>query len=241
MDAASHVVLSAQVALERRMETIARNVANLGTVGYRADGVSFKAVLDGAGADSMARVAAGETYITRHAGRLSRTENRLDVAVQGDGWFAINTPSGVAYTRDGRMQITENGDLVTLNGYAVLDVGRAPIAIDPAGGDPIIARDGMITQQGQQIGAIGLFRIDDRAPLTRLDNSAVRPDGPVTEILDFTTDGVLQGFVEESNVNPVIEMSRLIMVARSFDSASSTIQAASERAQSAIKILGETS
>src|SRR5262245_33624348 len=111
MDSGMYVAISAQVALERRLDTIAQNVANLGTAGYRADEIKFDAEMSKAGEDSTAFVSSGETYISRRAGALTQTDNPLDVAVQGDGWFAINTPRGVAYTRDGRMRMLESGAL----------------------------------------------------------------------------------------------------------------------------------
>jgi flagellar basal-body rod protein FlgF len=240
MDSSMYVALSAQVALERRLDTIAQNVANLGTVGYRADEVKFDAVLSKAGDESTAYVSSGDTFISRRAGALTKTDNDLDVAVQGDGWFGINTPSGTVYTRDGRMRMLENGDLQTLNGYQILDVGRAPITLDPTAGPPIIARDGMITQHGQQVGAIGLFSIDPATKLDRFENSGVIPQGNATEILDFTNNGVVQGFVEEANVNPISEISKLIAVTRAFEAATSTIQSSDDTAQSAIKTLGDT-
>lgn len=241
MDSSMYVALSAQVALERRLDTIAQNVANLGTVGYRADEVKFDSVLSKAGDDSTAFVSSGDTFISRRAGALTQTDNKLDVAVQGDGWFAINTPSGTVYTRDGRMRMLENGELQTLNGYQVLDVGRAPLSLDPTAGPPIIARDGMITQHGQQVGAIGLFRIDSTTKLNRFENSGVVPEGNASEILDFSTNGVVQGFVEEANVNPISEISKLIAVTRAFDAANSMIDTSDTTARDAIKTLGETS
>src|SRR5579883_3018620 len=113
MQSGLYVSLSGQVALERRLETIASNVANTNTVGYRADGVSFAAELAKAGDQQVAFASSGQSFISRVAGPLTRTGNPLDLAVQGDGWFAIQTPNGIAYTRDGRMQLTESGALQT--------------------------------------------------------------------------------------------------------------------------------
>jgi flagellar basal-body rod protein FlgF len=235
-----YVALSAQMALERRLDTIAGNVANLATAGYRAEEVRFEAVMSQTQASSVAFASAGDPYISRQAGPLTRTENQLDVAVQGDGWLAIETPSGTAYTRDGRMVIQATGDLTTLTGRPVLDVGRAPIVLDPNSGPPTIARDGMIMQNGQQLGAIGLFRIDPQAKLARADNAGVIPDRPATEILDFSVNGVVQGFVEGSNVNPILEITRMIAVSRAFDAANSMVDSTDQVAQNAIKTLGET-
>lgn len=236
-----YVALSAQVALERKLDTIAQNVANLGTVGYRADEIKFEEELSRAASESTAFVSSGDVYISRSPGQLTKTDNALDVAVQGTGWLAIQTPSGVAYTRDGRMRLMESGELTTLTGYAVLDVGRAPITLDPTAGAPIIARDGMIMQGGQQLGAIGLFRIDPATKLDRFENSGVVPQGPADEILDFSTNGVVQGFVEEANVNPIMEISRLIEVSRAFEAISAAIDKSESTATNAIKTLGATS
>ena len=236
-----YVTLSAQVALERKLDTIAQNVANLGTVGYRADEIKFEEELSKAASDSTAFVSSGDTYISRRAGALTKTDNALDVAVQGDGWFGIQTPSGVVYTRDGRMRLLETGELQTLNGYAILDVGRAPITLDPTAGPPIIARDGMIMQAGQQLGAIGLFHIDPATKLERFENSGVVPQGPAEEVLDFSTNGVVQGFVEEANVNPIMEISRLIEVSRAFEAVSAAIEKSEATSTNSIKTLGATS
>ncbi len=106
LQSATYVALSAQMALERRLDTIAQNVANLGTVGYRADEIAFQTVLSNTSDGSTAFASAGDTYISRRAGALTATDNKLDIAIQGDGWFAMQTPAGVAYTRDGRLQMT---------------------------------------------------------------------------------------------------------------------------------------
>jgi flagellar basal-body rod protein FlgF len=236
-----YVALSAQVALERKLDTIAQNVANLGTVGYRADEIKFDQELSKAASGSTAFVSSGDTYMSRRPGALTKTDNALDVAVQGNGWFAMQTPSGVVYTRDGRMRLLESGELQTLNGYAILDVGRSPITLDPTAGPPIIARDGMIMQAGQQLGAIGLFRIDPATKLDRFENSGVVPQGPAEEVLDFSANGVVQGFVEEANVNPIMEISHLIEVSRAFEALSAAIQQSESTSQNAIKTLGATS
>ncbi|MBV9909445.1 MAG: flagellar hook-basal body complex protein, partial [Hyphomicrobiales bacterium] len=111
-----YVALSAQVALEKRLETIADNVANMNTVGYRATGVSFEKEMAKAGDARLSYVSNGSDFISRRLGGLIKTDNTLDFAVQGDGWFGIQTSQGVAYTRDGRAQIDESGMLRTLNG-----------------------------------------------------------------------------------------------------------------------------
>lgn len=241
MQSGLYVALSGQIALQHRLETIASNVANASTAGFRAEQVKFETVLSQVPLEPVSFASSGGTYISRTPGEYIRTDNPLDVAVEGDAWLAIQTPAGQVYTRDGRMRMNEAGDLLTLTGNPVLDVGGAPILLDPNGGPPQIARDGTITQNGQQIGAIGLFLIDERATLTRYNSSGVIPDRPAEPMLDFVRAGVRQGYIERANVNPVLEMTRLIMVSRAFDSVTNAINEANSSMQEAVRTLGATS
>jgi flagellar basal-body rod protein FlgF len=241
MQSGLYVSLSGQLALQRRLETIADNVANANTVGFRAEQVRFETLLSQASLDPVAFASQGETHLSRRSGEIVRTDNLLDVAVEGDAWLAIGTPAGQVYTRDGRMRMTETGELQTLNGQALLDVGGAPILLDPNAGPPSIARDGTITQSGRQVGVLGLFLIDENAVLARYENSGVIPDRAATPLLDFTNAGVSQGYVERSNVNPVEEMTRLIMVSRAFEAITNSLSEAETTKKEAVKTLGATS
>jgi flagellar basal-body rod protein FlgF len=233
-----YVAVSAEVALQGRLETIADNIANMNTVGYRATGVSFEAEIARAGEARIDYVSSGLNFVSRRIGGLVKTDNPLDFALQGDGWFAIQTPSGIAYTRDGRASIDDSGTLRTLNGEPILDAGGAPIIVDGAAGTVTVSADGMITQNGRQIGAIGVFAIDPGATLKRTENSGVVPDKAATPILDFTRNGVVQGAVESSNVDPIHEMTRLIDVTRVFDGVVAETSQSEASLQDAIKTLG---
>src|SRR5271167_1482604 len=159
-----------------------------------------------------------------------------------DGWKPSPTtsPTCQAYTRDGRARVDESGTMRTLNGDAILDAGGAPIIIDGAAGPLTVSADGMITQNGRQVGAIGLFAIDSGASLIRAENSGVVPDRPATAILEFTRDGVVQGAVESSNVDPVREMTRLIDVTRAFDGVAAEASQSETSLQEAIKTLASS-
>ena len=241
MENGLYVAVSAQMALERRLETIADNIANMNTVGFRATGVAFETEVAKAGQTRLNYVSPGPEYLSRRAGDLIKTDNPLDFAVQGDGWFGIQTPSGPAYTRDGRARLDETGTLRTLNGDPILDAGGAPLILDGAGGALTVSSDGMITQNGRQVGAIGLFAIDRDAVLTRAEGSSVIPDKPAAPILEFTRDAVVQGAVENANVDPVREMTRLIEVTRAFDGVAAEASQSEASLQDAIKTLGSAS
>lgn len=238
MQAGLYVNLSGQIALDRRLETIANNVANAGTAGYRSEELKFDTMLSMMSKVPTAFSTAGDSFVSERSGGLNKTGNPLDVAVQGKGWLAIQTPAGTAYTRDGRMQLLESGELQTLNGYPVLDAGNAPILLDPANGTPKIARDGMITQNGRKQGAIGLFMVDPSNGYKRYENSSIIPANAATPVVSFASDGFVQGFVEESNVNPVTEMTNLIMVTRAFDGLQTSIEESEASLKKAIQVLG---
>lgn len=238
MDSSLYVALSSQIALERRLTTLADNVANANTVGFRATEVKFENLVDRRRPADVDFVSSGRDYLSMRNGGLKHTGSALDFAVQGEGWFAIDTPAGQALTRDGRFTMTENGELVTVNGYPVLDAGGAPIQLDPAGEPPEAARDGMLYQNGVPFGAIGIFDFDPQQGYQRFENSAILPSGNPQPIVDRADAGVVQGFTENSNVNPVAEMTRLIMVTRAFENTASLIRDGETASREAIRTLG---
>ncbi|WP_068082103.1 flagellar basal-body rod protein FlgF [Polycladidibacter stylochi] len=238
MESALYVSLSGQVALERRLNTVARNIANMNTAGYRADEVKFESLVTKPGKDPIAFASSGETFISRQAGAIEKTGNALDVAVNGEGWLAMQTGNGVAYTRDGRMSIGVDGVLRTVNGNPILDAGGAQIALDPLGGSPSISRDGTITQGNRRAGVLGLFSIDQDAKLSRVGNSGVVPNKPAKAILDFSENSFEQGYVEGANVNPMLEMTKLIEITRTFESTNSAMREAENMRQRALREMG---
>ena len=235
-----HVAISGQLALYQQMESVAQNVANITTPGYRADGSRFSALVAKQRPAPVSYVSGRETYIVTEPGAIKATGNPLDVALRGDVWMALQWPDGIVYTRDGRMRMLPDGRLVSAaNGWPVLDVGGAPIALKPKAGPPQIAADGMITQNGRQIGAIGLFRMPEDAKLTRVGNSGVIPNIEPEPVVRFVDAGVIQGFVEESNVNGAIEMVRLIEMTNAFRQLTSALNDAEEATLAAIRTLGD--
>ncbi len=238
MQSGLYVALSAQVALQSRLETIAQNAANGTSAGYRGSEMKFNAVLSKMSDPQVAFVSSGSGLIKQSSGQFVKTGNPLDVAVKGDGWLSISTPSGPAYTRDGRMRMDAAGNLVSMTGAQILDAGGAAIQLDPAAGQPNIAEDGTVTQGGNRAGVLGLYRLPGNAQLSRVEGGAFTSSVSGTPIVDSASDGVIQGFVEQSNVNPMTEMTRLIYVQRAFDGVSTTIQSVESSLKNAIQTLG---
>lgn len=255
MQSAFYVSLSGQVSVDKRIETISNNIANANSAGWRAAGVKFEshlsktessAVMSKTGVADVAYATSGKDFISRAPGELTKTDNPYDVAVMGDAWLAIRTPNGVAYTRDGRMQMSPTGELQTVLGYPVLDAGNSAVLLDPSGGPPMISRDGMISQQSSsgallQLGALGLFTIGDKVALTRADNNSVVPAEPATPLVDFIRNGVVQGHIEGSNVNPIEEMNKLILTSRAFENVAAMQDMMDGTQREAIRTLGGAS
>ncbi|MFU0505487.1 flagellar basal-body rod protein FlgF [Pseudaminobacter sp. NGMCC 1.201702] len=233
-----YVALSSQIALEKRLNTIADNVANASTVGFRATGVRFEDVVSGLGEKAVSFASTGDTYLSAASGSLRETGNPFDFAIKGDAWFGIETPAGTVMTRDGRFTMLETGQLVSIEGHAVLDAGGAPLQLDPRGGAPEVGADGVIRQDGQLIGAIGLYEFNPGPNFVRYGNSGVVPSGQPQPIVDRIDAGVAQGFVEESNVNPMLEMTRLIAVQRAFENTSALVRKSDETFSQAVRTLG---
>jgi flagellar basal-body rod protein FlgF len=233
-----YVALSAQIALERRLTTIADNVANASTVGFRATGVRFEDVVSGTGPKSVSFASSGKTYLNGAHGALKQTGNPLDFSIQGDAWFGIQTPAGTVMTRDGRFTMNENGELLSIEGFPVVDAGGAPLQLDPRGGAPIAGADGSLHQGSKMAGAIGLFDFDPGENFVRYGNSGIVPASAPQPVTDRADIGVVQGFVEESNVNPILEMTRLIQVQRAFENVAALMRENGASSDEAIKTLG---
>jgi flagellar basal-body rod protein FlgF len=233
-----YVALSSQVALEKRLNTIADNVANTSTIGFRATGVKFEDIVSGLGDKELSFVSTGDTYLSTAAGPMRETGNPFDFAIRGDAWFGIETPAGTVMTRDGRFTMTENGELVSIEGYAVLDAGGAPIQLDPRNGPPRAGADGSLRQGDNLVGALGLYNFNPGPNFVRFGNSGIVPQGEPDPVVDRIDAGVAQGFLEESNVNPMMEITRLIMVQRAFENGAALLRSTESTYDEAIKTLG---
>ena len=241
MDQGLYVSLSSQIALERRLQTIAHNVANIGTTGFRAGVVRFQEVLEGVKTADTSFVSQGESFLSPNAGGLTETGGKLDFAIQGDAWFSVQTPAGQVVTKDGRFKMLESGDLVSMDGHPVLDPGGAPIQLNPAAGPPQATASGQLRQNGATVGAVGLFSYQPGADFERYGNSGIVAATAPEPLVDNSDVGVIQGHLEQSNVNAVGEMARLINVHRSFDNVATSIRETESSLKEAIRVLGARS
>jgi len=238
MENATYTALTRQSGLMNEMRVVANNIANLSTTGFRSEGVIFAEHVKALGPNdpslSMATATARETLSSQ--GTLTQTGGSFDLAIEGDGFFLIATPQGERLTRAGAFTPNENGDLVTPEGFNVLDAGGAPVFI-PQGAGPVgIAPDGTVSAGGQPVGQIGLVNPTNILGMVREDGVRFRADDGYEPALEGR---MLQGFIEESNVDPVLEISRMIEVQRAYELGQSFLDKEDERIRSAIRALGK--
>jgi flagellar basal-body rod protein FlgF len=244
--------LSRQMVLERQMDVVANNVANVNTTGFKADRSLFaEHLMPGAHEDNfvsgrdrrLSYVNDRATFHDFSQGAAEQTKNPLDVAIDGGGFFVVQTPSGERYTRDGSFQINNQGQLVNASGYPVLG-GGGPITFQQTDKQINIASDGNVTvvEGTNRIDSVrGKLRLVSFAQAQRLQkegsNLYSAADG-ATAAPD-TTSRVRQGFIEKSNVNSVLEMSRMIEVTRTYTQISALLQQQSDLHKSALDKLAE--
>ncbi len=238
MDNSLYVALSGQIATERRLTTIADNIANMNTAGFRQVGVRFAELVDGGNKAKLSFVTPGVTVLSQSQGAIDSTGNQLDFAINGDGWFMVETPAGEAMTRDGRLQVNPEGTLSNLDGFPVLDQGGAQVQLNLTAGPISADRSGILYQRGAIVGSVGVF--DYSAPDETMRNGALSfvPDGVVTPAADRSDFTVQQGFVEKSNVDAVEQIARLISVQRNFEQSATLMQKSEASLEDAIRQLG---
>jgi flagellar basal-body rod protein FlgF len=246
------VGLSRQVALGRELDVVANNIANLNTSGFKADGAVFEeyvsptARLDNfMGADRpVSFVQDRATWLDMSQGPLERTGNSLDVAIDGRGFLAVQTPRGERYTRNGGLQINNNGELVTSEGYQVLGES-GPITFQPKDRNIAISEDGTIsvregnnTSSESQRGQLRVVKFDQPGRLQKDGSSTFKPPAGVTPQADKTS-RIIQGSVEKSNVRSVMEMTRMIEVTRSYTQIAALLQQQADLQRTAVEKLAD--
>jgi flagellar basal-body rod protein FlgF len=252
MENAVLVGLSRQMALHRELEIVSNNVANLNTTGFKSDGALFEQYLmpvardNGfTGADSRLNfVQDRATWLDLGQGPIQQTGNPLDVALEGTGFLVVQTPRGERYTRNGALQINNRGDLVTSEGYQV--VGESgPITFQNGDRDITINNDGSIrVREGASTTADSsrgrLRLVDFQSPQQlRKDGSSTFQAGANQQPHPATDSRVVQGAVEKSNVQGVLEMTRLIEVSRAYTEVASILQQQGDMRRDAISRLAE--
>jgi flagellar basal-body rod protein FlgF len=241
MDNTMYVALSRQMTLRREMDIIANNIANSDTTGFkvemamvRTDPTEGARMLDGP--KSLKFVIDDGVIRDFSQGALRRTGGTFDLAIEGQGFFKVETAGGERFTRDGRFTLGADGRLTTQAGDAVLGAG-GEIAINPEDGEVAISADGVVSQNGEQIGKIDVFAFDDLSSLAKDGDNLLRNTSNVEPQVS-TAANMRQGMLEGSNVNPIMQITRMIEVSRAYESMARTIEGSGELSRRSVERLG---
>lgn len=241
MENAQLISLSRQIALRNQIDVVASNMSNINTTGYKAQRMVFEEVtMPLAEATGFKTGDRQLSYVQDYAtsfnllqGSVRLTGNDLDVAIDGDGWFAVEMPNGEAYTRDGSFKLDNTGKLVTSLGKAVLTEG-GPITFTPEDGKIAISDDGTISTELGIRGKLKVVTFEVPQLAKAIGENLYTHDNAIP----MRNGRVIQGGLEGSNVDSIIEVAHMIEITRAYESVSSMMEKTNELRQNAISKLG---
>lgn len=238
MQLPTYIALSRLVAQQRALDVTAMNLANAGTPGFKAERVVFSDWISrqapgdgGVGARSVAFTQDRATYREQQPGTLEHTGNPLDLALTGNGFFSVETSQGPRLTRAGRFSPAADGRLADSDGNALLDTAGRPIRITGQEARLTISGDGTISSESGTIGKIGVVEPADVNRMSAEGGRLLLANTPTTPV---KAPQIVQGAVEASNVQPILELTRMMAGLRSFEFTSQFVQSEGERQQAAI-------
>ena len=230
------IALARQSVLERQMDVIATNLANLETAGFKSEHMIFAELVQQTSDGEFLSIVHDVSFVRDLTeGPMTGTQSPLDLAIRGDGYFVVDTPDGKRYTRHGVFQLDNTGNIVTTGGHPVLGSSGAPIAIPLDASTITITRDGTISADANEIGRIKLVRFDDRQALSKVGSGLYDAKDQTPRPANGAE--VLQGMVESSNVKGVVEMTRMIDTVRAYQAAAKLIDTEHRRILDAIEAL----
>ena len=240
MESSLLIALSRQTTLKREMASVANNIANMNTQAYKGEKMMF--------ADHMVRSKSDNSiigdklsfvrdiaqYRDLTEGTMQETGNPLDVAIHGDGYFVVETPQGNRYTRNGHFQLNNEGIVVNTDGNPVLTEDGDKIETTPGNSRLEISRTGTIHTDNGPIGKLALVEFKNPQELLKVSNTMFSANEAGVQV---ELPHVIQGTLEGSNVQPIIEMTRMIDVQRSYENAKKLVEKEDERIKKATALL----
>jgi flagellar basal-body rod protein FlgF len=239
MEIATTVATSRLIAMQRAMDVTANNLANANTSGFKAGRTLFSDYLvrqpgGGAAAGGEKTIAYTQdraTWRDQKEGSLTHTMNPFDVALGGQGYFTVQTANGPRLTRAGRFAPQPDGSLADMAGNKLLDTAGQPIVLASGDTTVTIAGDGTVSDAGGQIGKIGVVMPADEMRMTPEGNEKLRADVPTSPV---TKPQIVQGALEDSNVQSISEITRMMDAQRNFQFVASIVQAENDRQQNTL-------
>jgi flagellar basal-body rod protein FlgG len=247
MSGGMYLAAAGAMVQQMRLEVLANNIANINTNGYKGERTVFRmseettAPVEQQSADEIQSLSPYappfETRVDFSQGALRETGNPLDVAINGKGFFAVQTPEGIQYTRQGSFRLNEDGVLVTPDGFAVMGEG-GEITIEE--GRVEIDLQGGIYVDGDEVGRLQITDFDDLNSLKKVGNGRFLAMDQ-TALAERPEDSTLsQGYLETANVNPITAMTEMIETSRVFEAYQKVIQTADEATSKSITTVGKT-
>ena len=237
MENTTYIGLSRLSAMRREMDVIANNMANMNSNAYKGERVMFEEYLKGPNAKEKTSFV-NDWAVLRdfRAGKLEQTGNTFDFAISGTGYLSIDTPQGRRYTRDGHLRLDADRRLVTSGGHPVLDNRGRDIIIPDGQGVPAMADDGTINVGQQQVAKIDLVNFENEQELRKTAQGLFATTQEPTAAPATTT--LVQGMLEASNIEPIVEMTNMINLLRQYQGTQNLIDGENDRLKQAIQRLG---
>ncbi|MEQ8442030.1 MAG: flagellar basal-body rod protein FlgF [Alphaproteobacteria bacterium] len=238
MENTTYIALSRQIGLRREMDIVAQNIANANTPAFKGERLIFREFLSTSeSSDELSFVQDVGTARDTTNGPLVSTGNALDVAItREEGFFVVDTPLGERYTRHGRFQLDEEGTLVTSTGYPVMGAG-GPITIDGEEGPIAIAIDGTISNDEGVVDQLRVVDFEDTQQLRKAANGLYTAP-PDVEPEEMDDPQLAQGMIEESNVQPILELTRMMDIHRTHDSVARFLKQEDDRIKDMLDRIG---
>ncbi|HEV2674075.1 MAG TPA: flagellar basal-body rod protein FlgF [Aliidongia sp.] len=240
MQTATYVALSRQAVLGRQLDVIANNLANMSTAGFKNEKQLFQEYLEPSPVRGQTIAYVRDAGVVRDArqGDLARTGNPLDVGISGNGYFQVNTVDGPRFTRNGRFQLDSGRTLVTAQGYQVLNATGQPITIPQGSTSISIGSDGSIATETGPVNKIAVSAFANQQDLVPAGNGLYATSATPTP---DTASTVHQGMLEDSNVQPILEMTQMLDVQRAYTTAQNIVEGEDTRLRNAIDKLSKSS
>lgn len=226
--------------LRRQMDVIANNIANASTIGFKSERMLFNKYLRDIGdGQQVAFVTDAAVVHDPSEGALTPTGNPLDVAIKGSGYFEIDTPDGVRYTRGGHFRVDADGVLVSAGGHPLLGQDGSPLLTFPGDTEITIKADGTVSSESGELGELAVVTFENRWLLRKSGAGTFEAPDNVVPIPAVDAD-VIQGSLEESNVTPIVEMTRMISLLRSYQGAQKLADDQDQLMRRSIDVLANT-
>ncbi|MFD1913712.1 flagellar hook-basal body complex protein [Halodurantibacterium flavum] len=237
MDNASYTTLTRQSGLRREMDIVAHNIANANTTGFRREGIIFSEFLRGLDGQepSLSMATVNARHIGEAQGGLTATGGPLDLAIEGPGYFVVQTPDGERLTRAGHFTANAEGEVVNQDGHPLLDLGGGAIALPPEAGSIAVGADGTLSADGVAVAQVGVVLPVDPLSLQREAGTLLRAG----DVEPVEQPSVLQGYLEESNVDVITEVARMIEVQRAYELGQTFLDREDERIRAVVQTLGK--